>query len=71
MIIVHVLRTSIDSPAAVAEVSAILNSINGVLRWNIDLEDVDNVLRVESDSLTSTEIIETLQQAGYTAEDLI
>lgn len=68
---VHVLRTNIDTLSAIAEVSNLLNGISSIHRWSIDIEDIDNVLRVESDSLTSTDIIKTLQQAGYSAEDLI
>lgn len=68
---VHVLRTNIDTLSAMAEVSNLLNGISSIHRWSIDIEDIDNVLRVESESLTTKELIETLQQAGYSAEDLI
>ena len=33
-------------------------------RWSIDLEDCDNVLRIETESVTETDIIRLLQKAG-------
>ena len=42
-----------------------------VNRWTIDIEDVDKVLRIEaSDSLFENELIQGIQQAGYSCEVL-
>lgn len=66
-----VLRTNINNVSALSMVAGILNAHPQILRWTIDLEDEDNVLRIESDTLTIKDIITTLQEAGYEAEDLI
>ena len=66
-----VLRTNIDNVSALSEVAGTLNAHPQIQRWTLDLDDEDNVLRIESTTLPTTEIINTLQQAGYEAEDLI
>ena len=65
-----VLRTNINV-SALSAIAGTLNANPQILRWTIDLEDKDNVLRIESDTLTTKDIITTLQEAGYEAEDLI
>lgn len=66
-----VLRTNINNVSALSMVAGTLNAHPQIRRWTIDLEDKDNVLRIESDTLTTKDIITTLQEAGYEAEDLI
>ncbi|MFN8154702.1 MAG: hypothetical protein U0Y08_10450 [Bacteroidia bacterium] len=66
-----VLRTNVNNVSALSAIAGTLNANPQILRWTIDLEDEDNVLRIESDTLTIKDIITTLQEAGYEAEDLI
>ena len=49
---------------------SLLKSIQGVLKWNIDTEDVDKVLRVEVVSVAPGKIEMTLQNAGYYCKEL-
>lgn len=39
-------------------------------KWNFDLEDCDHILRVETKSLTATEIISQMEKAGYQCAEL-
>lgn len=66
-----ILRTNINNVSALSEVAGTLNADPQIQRWTLDLEDDENVLRIESNTLTTAEIINILQQAGYEAEDLI
>lgn len=39
-------------------------------RWNFDLEDCDNILRVESNACNADQVKKALQIAGYECEEL-
>ena len=47
-----------------------LDNMQGIIRWNADLQDVDKVLRIESASISAAIIEKNLQQAGYFCEEL-
>jgi hypothetical protein len=68
---VWVFKTSVQSKA---DIASLASSLNGLLQprgsWNIDLEDCDNILRVESAALQSEEIIRLLQDQGYFCAEL-
>jgi hypothetical protein len=68
----HILifKTNIDNEAAHHEVGSILNTHQSVIGWNIDKEDIDKVLRIESRLNNTTEIITTINKAGYICEEL-
>ena len=66
---VWVFKTSISSK----DITCIKGLMNDLMtiddKWNVDLEDRDNILRVES-SIQPIEIIRNLQQAGFACEEL-
>ena len=39
-------------------------------KWNFDLEDCDHILRVETWSISATDINDVLESAGYRCEEL-
>ena len=67
---VHVFKTNIDSAGEVEKIAAVLSAETRIIKWNIDAYDVDNVLRVESNELTSNEIAELVRNAGCYCEEL-
>ena len=52
------------------KVSKLLDAENDILRWNIDRQDVDHVLRVEAVNMGTREIISIIQEAGHFCEEL-
>ena len=68
----HILifKTNIDTDVAHHEVGNILNTHQSVIGWNIDKEDIDKVLRVESRLNNTQEIITTINKAGFMCEEL-
>ncbi len=52
------------------EAASHLNSMQGILKWNFDLEDIDNILRVEAVNLSPRKIENTLKNAGFFCEEL-
>lgn len=68
----HILifKTNIDNDAAHHEVGIILNTHQSVIGWNIDKEDIDKVLRIESKLNNTEEIITSINKAGFMCEEL-
>ena len=65
-----VFKTNIRSRKLVYALAPHLQSIDGVIKWNVDLHDVDKVLRVECASTAPETIAKSVQQAGYYCEEL-
>lgn len=68
---VHVFKTSVKRTGEVQKLRPSLNRLvekNGC--WNFDLEDCDNILRVESQSLDAPIISSLLQNNGFDCEEL-
>ncbi len=68
---VLVFKTNLEDQRLVIHAGELLHPINGIHRWNVDMHDIDNILRVEADPGVSPRIIEnTLQNGGLLCEEL-
>lgn len=68
---VLVFKTSVSRNDEVKQLRPLLNKLtrrNG--NWNFDLEDCDNILRVETQLLKPDNITATLQNQGFYCEEL-
>ncbi|MBO9637533.1 hypothetical protein [Siphonobacter aquaeclarae] len=65
-----VFKTSVHSPSDVVRLEDLLETDDRILRWNVDLEDVDKVLRIVSNTLTAPDVIRLLGAKGFTCEEL-
>lgn len=68
---VLVFKTSISSTKDVKKLQPFLNTVmmkNDL--WNFDLEDCDNILRVETHQLKATLISKLLHRHGYSCVEL-
>jgi len=65
-----VFKTDVRSRKQVNALAPHLETMKGIVKWNVDLQDVDKVLRVESASVSAGVIEKNLQQAGYYCEEL-
>lgn len=64
-------QTNIKSKEKVKYFEPIFNEQKDVLKWTIDTEDIDNVLRIEAaNSLTEDQVIELVQKHGFFIEPL-
>lgn len=48
-IMIYVFKTSVDSPSKLESASALLYELIPETLWNFDLEDCDNILRIDSE----------------------
>ncbi|MBA0883242.1 hypothetical protein [Flavobacterium undicola] len=51
-------------------ISKLLNTNPAIEQWNIDLEDIDSVLRIESKSLHAQEIIKMITAEDFKCAEL-
>ncbi len=59
-------RTDIKSKKKVKYLQPMLNDHSGILEWSIDLEDIDNVLRIEATAQNIEEdIIGLVREHGF------
>ncbi|MEO6549183.1 MAG: hypothetical protein ABIN94_14360 [Ferruginibacter sp.] len=65
-----VFKTNIRFKKDLKIIEPCLSAFQSVLRWNIDWKDADRVLRIESVSGNTLEIINTINKAGYHCEEL-
>ena len=71
MTTVLVFKTSVSKKNHIKKVKPLLNHLiakNGY--WNFDLEDCDNILRVESQIIESDTVCNILNNQGFLCEEL-
>jgi len=63
----HILifKTNICSESDRDLLQPILDNHQSILNWNVDLQDCDFVLRIESETLDHAEVIELLNTHGF------
>jgi len=62
--------TSVEKPEQVSEVKPLLTSVPAISQWNFDLEDCDNILRIEANDVSPRYIEGLLQSAGFNCQEL-
>ena len=71
MMQLFIFKTDIHTLQLKKAVASLFNELSPVLDWNIDLQDIDKVLRIEANEhIQEIEIIHLLQQKGFTCEPL-
>jgi hypothetical protein len=68
---ISIFKTSIKDLSDVEELKPLLDSFLKDAKWNFDLKDCDNILRIDSPSKISDITINLLQHNGYTCEELL
>jgi len=65
-----IFKTNLENPELINRAGPLLQNIRGIKRWNVDMNDCDNVLRIESTELSPRSVENILQNAGYYCEEL-
>ncbi len=65
-----VFKTNIGSEYDLKKVGTVLSKEPRIKAWNVDRDDVDKVLRIESHHLHPLAVIRLMRQAGYYCEEL-
>ena len=67
---VLVFRTDIIGKSDSENLGQILKEDSRIKTWNIDQQDIDNVLRIESNEMRPADVIEMVTRLGYLCEEL-
>ena len=67
---IYIFKTNVRTEFDRLRVKNVLDASRKILQWSIDMEDVDCVLRVVSDSLNPGQIISVLDYVGYECTEL-
>jgi len=69
----HVLifKTNVESEEQLQQAGLLLDATESVLKWNIDREDIDKVLRIESTLPHLSDIMKIMVEAGFACEELV
>jgi copper chaperone len=58
-------KTSIHCGGCLALVSPSLDALQGISKWEVDLNSTDRILEVTSESLSPEDIIEAVRKSGF------
>ena len=67
---VLVFKTDIIGKADSENLGQILKEDHRITNWNIDQDDIDNVLRIESNEMSPADVIDLVRKLGYMCEEL-
>ena len=65
-----IFKTNLQTKKDKQVIGKVLNTNNEIERWNIDLEDIDSVLRIESQTLTAKQIIKIINDQDFKCAEL-
>ena len=65
-----VFKTNVTSKKKVSKLSPLLTSVPAIKRWNVDLEDCDKVLRIETTGINTDVVESLLHTAGFYCREL-
>lgn len=62
--------SNIACNACLSKVKPFLDELEGVIKWEVDIENPQKILTVQSNELSADQIQEAVIKAGYQLEDL-
>ncbi|AOW09921.1 heavy-metal-associated domain-containing protein [Flavobacterium gilvum] len=65
-----IFKTNINCGGCVEKVSPFLDNAKGIEKWSVDTTNKDKILLVISNGILQSEIINTVQKAGFKIEVL-
>jgi hypothetical protein len=68
---VNIFKTSVKTEKDILKLKPYLNELLSFTKWNFDLEDCDNIFRIESDDNILEDICKIFQTLGYNCEELL
>ena len=63
-------KTNLNCGGCVAKVKSDLDNTEGICEWNVDTNDSDKILTVQSQGLTEEQIVAIVKSKGFKAEPI-
>lgn len=67
---IHVFKTSVETDKDIDKLRHKFAQLSTNLKWNFDLEDCDNILRIDSVEISPKMIIKLLKTANFECQEL-
>ena len=67
---IHVFKTSVKTKMQVKKIKPHFDKILPKAKWNFDLEDIDKILRIDSEENIVLKITDLLLHHNYSCEEL-
>ena len=67
---IHVFKTSVTKEVDIKKLKPRIDGLTDDMKWNFDLEDCDNILRIDSSSISPKTIIEVLNEFNFECQEL-
>lgn len=67
---VHVFKTSVETDEDIKKLKPKLDNLSTNTKWNFDLEDCDNILRIAGSSISPITIINLLGESNFECQEL-
>lgn len=61
-------KTNLKCNGCISAITPAMNSIKGIIRWNVDLTTPDRLLIVECEDDVSADVLAAINKAGYKIE---
>jgi len=65
-----VFKTSLSDVSRIQDIEPSLDVHPNIFKWNVDLNDEDNILRIMANNMAGEEVENMLLNAGYYCEEL-
>ena len=65
-----IFKTNLNNTQLISEAKPLIKNIQGIRRLNVDMQDCDNVLRIEAEQVSPRSVESILKSAGYFCEEL-
>jgi hypothetical protein len=67
-----IFETNLGSTQNIAAVQSLFNNHHSIIDWHVDMQDVDNVLRIEAkDNMEEVDVINLMATEGFYCGDLV
>mgnify|MGYP000858270326 CR=1 FL=1 len=63
-------KTNINCSGCVAKVTPGLNETKGIAQWDVDTNNPDKILTVQTEAASKEQVIEAVKKAGFKIETL-
>jgi len=63
-------KTNINCEGCIAKVKPVLDEADGIGAWEVDIDNSDKILTVQSEGITEDEVIALVRKKGYKAEPI-
>lgn len=67
---IAIFKTSVINSEQAERIRPYLDQLHTIIAWNFDLEDCDNILRIESTTNVSASVISILEEHGFLCEEI-